>query len=986
MKSEYFFRVVSLLVLLVSLVPASGASALPLADPPPANMFQLPWDLGVAWVAIDGLDNGTRRPLSSSHNFSVGGAIDFAPHNNMRKGEDTSSFWVAAAASGTVVAKTFCHVKIDHGNGWTSEYQFLGNVQVNAGDSVSRNQRLGVIADGVRLKFCAGSSEPNVPHLHFMLRPTLRDASLAGWQVNYLPVLSKTTFRKGSQTVGLFQPLLNTFDEIQIVSRGPITFDTLYSGSVDPFRYERWSLALDQLTKFTLTATPTSSGLVPLIVLLDSNANEIARSSGTLTSTQAAGNYFVQIQPQAGTGSYNLLLQRNDFPVGPFVSTTVNPASIGIGQSATATVSLNNVLTEGYASAEFTCTYNSTLTEVSNITVANLFGADPAVAINNPQNGSFIVAVAGSGGHKATTDGAAFTFNITGKQAGQTAVECKARVSKGDNVLTSIDFIPGSLTVTGSTMTPTPGPSSTAPAESPTPTETQSTPVASATLTAIQSTPIETFTPTATGPTPVESVTPTFTPTPAPMTPTISPTTCDQAEFTDADYPPGTMVPPGTAFTKTWIIRNVGFCNWTTSYQLIFFGGDQMGAPLSINIPYTVEPGQLIAMQIPFTAPTTTGHYISLWKLRNASGAQFGVGVSANDPVAVDIIVADITITPSVTPVGPSVTPAPTFTSIPSDWLTYTNSKYGFQFRYPKEGQLLAGSTDTYARINLPFQPGTNLGEKYLQVIVAENANPCQSPLATESMLETSENVTLNGNFFLKQTGQDGSAGHIHKWVAYSTGRENACVSLDFVLSAANPGAFATPPPLYNEALETAVYGQIASTYQWLDLAGTATPTPAESATPTATPATPVGSSTPTSLADGILMGQVLASKAVTVSLYDGSNNLVTSVTANPDGTFSLSAPGGTYTVRASASGFLHAEGSATIPAGGTSTKPALTLLGGDIDGNDLIDQFDALTIGMSYNTATPSEADLNSDGVINVLDLELLADNYRKFAPQAWE
>jgi len=51
-----------------------------------------------------------------------------------------------------------------------------------------------------------------------------------------------------------------------------------------------------------------------------------------------------------------------------------------------------------------------------------------------------------------------------------------------------------------------------------------------------------------------------------------------------------------------------------------------------------------------------------------------------------------------------------------------------------------------------------------------------------------------------------------------------------------------------------------------------------------------------------------------------------------------------------------------------------------------VIDQFDALTIGMSYNSATPSEADLNNDGIINVLDLERLAGNYRKSAPQPWD
>jgi hypothetical protein len=51
-----------------------------------------------------------------------------------------------------------------------------------------------------------------------------------------------------------------------------------------------------------------------------------------------------------------------------------------------------------------------------------------------------------------------------------------------------------------------------------------------------------------------------------------------------------------------------------------------------------------------------------------------------------------------------------------------------------------------------------------------------------------------------------------------------------------------------------------------------------------------------------------------------------------------------------------------------------------------VIDQFDALTIGMNYNGTTPAAADLNNDGVINVLDLELLAASYRQAGPTAWE
>ena len=128
------------------------------------------------------------------------------------------------------------------------------------------------------------------------------------------------------------------------------------------------------------------------------------------------------------------------------------------------------------------------------------------------------------------------------------------------------------------------------------------------------------------------------------------------------------------------------------------------------------------------------------------------------------------------------------------------------------------------------------------------------------------------------------------------------------------------------------------------------------------------------------------ASKPVTINLYDLSDTLVATVQANVDGTFSISAPPATYTVTAEASGFLGAEGPAVLTEGATTTMPTETLLGGDIDGNDVVDQYDAMTIGMSYNTATPEAADLNNDGVINVLDLEIVALNYNLTGPVLWD
>ena len=93
----------------------------------------------------------------------------------------------------------------------------------------------------------------------------------------------------------------------------------------------------------------------------------------------------------------------------------------------------------------------------------------------------------------------------------------------------------------------------------------------------------------------------------------------------------------------------------------------------------------------------------------------------------------------------------------------------------------------------------------------------------------------------------------------------------------------------------------------------------------------------------------------------------------------------GTYTVIASANGYLSAQGLFTVDAG-TTSLPVITLPAGDIDGNNVIDNFDAMTIGMSYNTSTPANADLNNDGLINVLDLELLARNYRRTGPVLWQ
>jgi hypothetical protein len=157
------------------------------------------------------------------------------------------------------------------------------------------------------------------------------------------------------------------------------------------------------------------------------------------------------------------------------------------------------------------------------------------------------------------------------------------------------------------------------------------------------------ITPTGTPPT----STPTNTPGPGPVT--VPPSACDRAQFiADVNIPDGTVLAPGATFTKTWRLKNVGSCAWSTSYQLVFFSGEQMGAAASAPFPQNVAVGQTVDVSINMTAPSAAGSYRGFWMFKNASGALFGIGAQANRPWWVDIKVSG----PTVTPGGPTVIPS----------------------------------------------------------------------------------------------------------------------------------------------------------------------------------------------------------------------------------------------------------------------------------------------------------------------------------------
>jgi hypothetical protein len=769
MRIRKSIHVFVLLALLFSISPAQAQTSAP-----PVDMFQLPWEQGRSWVAFDGFDNGSRRSSTSPHNYLMGGAVDFAPRTNMRVGDDTSNDWVVAAAAGTVVAVSYCHVVINHNSGWLTEYWHLGNIQVTLGQRVSRNQRLAVIHNNAGQQICAGNQFPG-PHLHFVARPQMRDFVFSGWVINFNVSTNVTTYTKNGTTVGKLQPILN-IPNLQVVSRGLLEWDTLYTGSVDTYRRERWSLQLTETTAFELRIPTTTNGLVPVIVLLDGSGVELARGGGALTSVQPAGSYIVQIQSGVGTGFYDLIATREGGP---------------------------------------TPTETPTATE------------------------------------------------------------------------------------TPSTGTPIPTDPSGTPlvTETPVPTDPSGTPLVTETPipTDPSGTPLVTNTPTpATG-----SETPFVTNTPIPTDPSGTPFVTDTPIPTD---------PSGTPFV-------------TNTPTPTAFPTDPSETPLVTNTPISTSTSDT-----PFGTATNTFIPTSTPIVTETSGATV-TPIATGTPMPTVTPVATITSLPT----GPYVLTDALLSTIPIGGTSLVNVSL---VNIPAEGYTSAEFTCSYDPTLLSVS----------DIAVANLFGP--DPVAAI-------NGPLNGTFILAMAGSNNNR-------ATADG-----VAFSFIVTGLQVGQ----TPVECTARVSRGLGVLESIQSVPDgvtvLAFLPSPTPV--------------------LATSV-NGTVLAGKPVTISLYDAGSALVAVQIANPDGTFSIVADAGTYTIIASAEGFLNAQGSVTLVNGVVTTMPTVSLPAGDIDGNGVINYFDALTIGMNYGSSTPSAADLNNDGVIDILDLELLAFYYNASGALAWQ
>jgi hypothetical protein len=139
---------------------------------------------------------------------------------------------------------------------------------------------------------------------------------------------------------------------------------------------------------------------------------------------------------------------------------------------------------------------------------------------------------------------------------------------------------------------------------------------------------------------------------------TLTAVPCNWVQFiSDVTIPDDWETTPNDHFTKTWRLKNIGSCTWTSGYDLVFDHGDQMGAPASQQLTAgTVAPGQTIDVSVDLVSPAADGTYQGYFKLKASDSTIFGIGSSADGAFWVKIVVKSLLAPPVVAPMTQSVT------------------------------------------------------------------------------------------------------------------------------------------------------------------------------------------------------------------------------------------------------------------------------------------------------------------------------------------
>lgn len=155
-----------------------------------------------------------------------------------------------------------------------------------------------------------------------------------------------------------------------------------------------------------------------------------------------------------------------------------------------------------------------------------------------------------------------------------------------------------------------------------------------------------------------------------PVAPTVAPTAIpaqtncsySMAYVADLTIPDGQPISAGSAFTKSWRIKNTGNCAWGTNFIWAFASGAQMSGS-NRYVPKVVNPGETVDISVDLVAPTAPGSYQGYWQLKTPQG--YNIGPS----IWVQIIVPGTYNAPTTAPYYPTSTPAPGYSHpTPTPW------------------------------------------------------------------------------------------------------------------------------------------------------------------------------------------------------------------------------------------------------------------------------------------------------------------------------
>ncbi len=145
----------------------------------------------------------------------------------------------------------------------------------------------------------------------------------------------------------------------------------------------------------------------------------------------------------------------------------------------------------------------------------------------------------------------------------------------------------------------------------------------------------------------------------------------------------------------------------------------------------------------------------------------------------------------------------------------------------------------------------------------------------------------------------------------------------------------------------------------------------------------------------GIITGRVRRQGArkgnanTSIIAYSMNEQKVSSTLTDYEGEFKLEVPtGSSYLVRAAYPGYLNAQRNSVYVVGAEVDIGSVSLVGGDVNGDNNINILDIVKIVNDYGTTghDPSVAvDINDDGIVNIYDLTIAAGNFNRAGPTNW-